>query len=72
MTYTCTRCPRTFARDAADAAEWNAVLETGVVTAVICPSCQTSVEHLEAAVNEATTTYATDAFGRAVGTPTAA
>ena len=72
MAYTCNRCPRTFSRDAADAAEWNAVLENGVVAAVICPSCQTSAEHLEAAVNEATTDYGTDAFGRAVGTPVAA
>lgn len=48
---------------------WNVVLSRGVVTGNICPSCQSAEENAEAEINEATTAYRTDAFGRVVGSP---
>lgn len=48
---------------------WNAVVDMGIVTAVLCPSCQTPLENLEAAVNDATTEVVGTVGGRLVGRP---
>ena len=61
----CTRC----GRQGRDRGEWNVVLRAGVAIGVLCPSCQTPEENAEAVINEVTTEYGTDAFGRAVGRP---
>ncbi|MCV7380265.1 hypothetical protein H7K38_16600 [Mycobacterium alsense] len=38
-------------------ADWNVVVEYGVVMGLLCPACQTPEENAEAAVNEATLDY---------------
>ncbi|WP_165613897.1 hypothetical protein [Mycolicibacterium fortuitum] len=52
----CSRCGRR-ARSMSAVEDWNVTVEIGVVTEVICPDCQTPLENLEAAINEATTVY---------------
>lgn len=37
--------------------EWNMVVEAGIITAVICPGCQTPMDHMEAEINHATLDY---------------
>ena len=51
----CLRCGKT--EVAAKAKYWNAVFDEGVITAFLCPDCQTQDEWLEAEVNEAVTDY---------------
>lgn len=53
-------------------ADWNVTLRCGIPTAATCAGCQTSAEHIEAQVNEATTDYTADALGRITGHPKAA
>jgi hypothetical protein len=38
-------------------AEWNVVVECGVITGLICDRCQTPEEYTEAEVNHATLDY---------------
>ena len=52
---TCSRCGKT--EFLGNAENWNAVYQSGVVTAFICHECQTDEEDLEAQINEATTNY---------------
>ena len=52
----CNRCGRR-ARSMAAVEEWNVTVSLGVITEVICPACQTPLENLEAAINEATMDY---------------
>ncbi|MBD0673902.1 hypothetical protein [Streptomyces sp. CBMA156] len=47
----CSRCRRSYA-EAGDQAEWNAVLDRGVLRAVYCPGCQSPAESVEASVNQ--------------------
>lgn len=68
LNYTCSRCGRA-PRGRRDLAKWNVDVRRGVVTSIICLDCQTAAEYLEAEVNEATTIYGTDSFGRLIGTP---
>ena len=49
-TVKCSRCRRRMRSHA----NWSVVTEWGHVTEVLCPACQTVVEHVEADVNEAT------------------
>lgn len=50
----CSRCDRRL-RGNADA--WNGEFRAGKLVAVICPSCQSTDENLEAAINDATLDY---------------
>jgi hypothetical protein len=50
-------------------AEWNIVVERGVVTGLICDRCQRPEESIEADVNHAMLDYNVDALGRLVGRP---
>jgi hypothetical protein len=50
-------------------AEWNVVVEGGVVIGLLCDRCQTAEESVEADVNHAMLDYNVDAFGRLVGRP---
>ncbi len=63
----CARCRRRY-RNPHENDGWNATVKRGVVIGYLCPDCQTPEENAEAAINEATTNYSTDAFGRYVGT----
>lgn len=66
------RCRRRVRAGASDFDSWNVMFREGVVVGLLCPACQTSDEHLEAEVNEATTDYSAmrqDAFGRWVAGP---
>lgn len=49
--------------------DWNVIMTKGVVTAALCPQCQTPEENAEAAINEATLTYGQDPLGRLTGAP---
>jgi len=54
----CSRCRRRLRKPGTASEDgWNAVLDMGIVTAVLCPDCQTPEEHAEAANNDATTEY---------------
>lgn len=64
----CTRCGRR-ARSLNAMAEWNIVVERGVITALICDTCQTPPESIEAAVNHAMLDYDVDQAGRLTGRP---
>ena len=64
----CDRCGRR-ARSLHAMAEWNVVVERGVVTGLLCDRCQTVEESVEADVNHALTDYGVDAYGRLVGRP---
>ena len=69
-TIKCSRCKRRLRNlDTAAADGWNAVLELGIVTAILCPGCQTPLENLEAEVNDATTEITGTVGGRLVGRP---
>jgi hypothetical protein len=52
----CDRCGRR-GRSLGAMAEWNVVVERGVVTGLICDRCQTSEEFTEAETNHATLDY---------------
>lgn len=64
----CERCPRVFREALPDAKQWNATMKRGILVGSLCPNCQTPEENAEAEINQATTTYSTDAFGRLIGT----
>jgi len=55
----------------ADNCQWNAIAENGVITGIICPSCQTPQENAEAAINEATLAYSVRPDGRFISRPKA-
>lgn len=46
----CSRCRRRMRAHAG----WSVVTEWGRIAEVVCPTCQTSTEHVEADINEAT------------------
>lgn len=52
----CDRCGRR-GRSLAAMADWNVIVEYGLITGLLCPACQTPEENVEAAVNEATLDY---------------
>lgn len=51
-------------------AEWNIVVERGVVTGLLCDRCQTPEEFIEAEINHATLDYKV-VDGRLAGCPKA-
>jgi hypothetical protein len=61
----CERCSRRY-RGTRD---WNATLLSGVIVSVLCPTCQTTAENIEAVVHEATLDYDQNDDGRYVGRP---
>lgn len=66
----CARCQRRLRNlDTAGERGWNARLENGLVTAVLCPDCQTPLENAEAVINDATTEVLGTVGGRLVGRP---
>jgi hypothetical protein len=66
----CDRCSRR-ARSLLAMAEWNVVVEHGVVIGLLCDRCQTPEESIEADVNHALLDYNVDRLGRLVGRPKA-
>lgn len=48
---------------------WNVTLKAGVIVGYTCPDCQTAEQNAEAEINQATTDYGTDRFGRITGKP---
>lgn len=64
----CDRCGRRVKKLLA-MAEWNVVVEHGIVIGLICDRCQRPEESVEADVNHALLDYNVDAFGRLVGRP---
>jgi len=68
----CVRCRRRLRKSHLSAdCQWNAVTENGVITGIICPTCQTPQENAEAAINEATLAYSVRPDGRLIGRPKA-
>ena len=63
----CDRCGRR-ERSLAAMAGWNAVVEFGYITGLLCPSCQTPEEKAEAVIHEATLDFAIIS-GRLVASP---
>lgn len=53
----CSRCTRACWKDADDFSRWNGSFNKGVLVGLICPGCQTLVEHTEAEVHSATLDY---------------
>ncbi len=68
---TCSRCGRRYRDRGRDSGEWNAIIKSGLVIAVICPDCQTPEENTEAVIRDATLIYSTDSDGRLRATPRA-
>jgi hypothetical protein len=66
----CDRCGQR-ARSLHGMAEWNIIVERGVITGLLCDRCQTPEESVEADVNHAMLDYNVDAVGRLVGKPKA-
>lgn len=64
----CERCPRVFTERLLDAKQWSGTVKRGVLVGSLCPNCQTPEENVEAAVNEAITSYSLNAFGQLIGT----
>ncbi len=60
---TCSRC----GRSGTDRGDWNGNFKAGRLVTVTCPACQNPDENAEAAVNEATIEYGTNAFGQLTG-----
>ena len=48
--FRCDRCGRRYRGHG----DWNVTLAGGVIVGALCPDCQNTEEHLEAAINEAT------------------
>lgn len=66
----CSRCRKRLRNlDTAGDRGWNACLDNGIVTAVLCPDCQTPMENAEAVINDATTEILGTIGGRLVGRP---
>ncbi len=61
----CERCQRRY-RGSGD---WNVTTRDGEAIGILCPTCQTPEENVEAVVNQATLVYARDAAGRTRGKP---
>lgn len=61
----CRRCDRRL-RNMNTADDWNAIVEGGYITGILCPTCQTPDENTEAEINEATTVYDLDPLGRLI------
>lgn len=51
----CDRCHRRLRQHGMET--WNVVVESGYITGLVCPGCQTSEENVEAEINEATLDY---------------
>ena len=58
--FRCDRCGRRYRGHG----DWNVTLAGGVIVGALCPDCQNTEEHLEAAINEATLSYDHDELGR--------
>ncbi|MEU9805588.1 hypothetical protein [Mycobacterium sp. NPDC050853] len=64
------RCDRRLRNpDSVQGHAWNIVVESGYITGLICPACQSGEENIEAEINHATLDYGLDGLGRLVGRP---
>lgn len=62
----CTRCGRALG---APCSAWNIRIEAGRIVDLVCPHCQTTDEHIESTIVDATSTWNRDQDGLLVQHP---